>query len=94
MIFRGRFVRAVRSRSINSRTKCPQTPEQNIHKLPNALVRGDDIWYNTAMKTYKSGICQKMKKPKFKMVLTAIGKFAYRRKEDDVVVCPLSALKN
>ena len=34
-----------------------------------------------------------MKKPKFKMVLTAIGKFAYRRKEDDVVVCPLSALK-
>ena len=37
---------------------------------------------------------QKMKKPKFKMVLTAIGKFAYRRKEDDVVVCPLSALKN
>ena len=37
---------------------------------------------------------QKTKKPKFKMVLTAIGKFAYRRKEDDVVVCPLSALKN
>ena len=36
----------------------------------------------------------KVKKPKFKMVLTAIGKFAYRRKEDDVVVCPLSALKN
>ena len=36
----------------------------------------------------------KTKKPKFKMVLTAIGKFAYRRKEDDVVVCPLSALKN
>ena len=33
-------------------------------------------------------------KPKFKMVLTAIGKFAYRRKEDDVIVCPISALKN
>ena len=57
-------------------------------------MRGDDIWYNTAMKTCKSRILQKTKKPKFKMVLTAIGKFAYRRKEDDVIVCPLSALKN
>ena len=77
--------------------KYPQTPEQDIHKLPNAIVYGCDIWYNTAMKTYKSRIVddlQKTKKPKFKMVLTAIGKFAYRRKEDDVVVCPLSALKN
>ena len=46
------------------------------------------------MKAHKSGICQKAKEPKFKMVFTAIGKFAYRRKEDDVVVCPLSALKN
>ena len=36
----------------------------------------------------------KNEEAKFKMVLTAIGKFAYRRKEDDVVVCPLSALKN
>ena len=36
----------------------------------------------------------KMKAPAFRMVLTAVGKFAYRRKEDDVVVCPLSALKN
>jgi len=35
----------------------------------------------------------KTKKPKFKMVLTAIGKFAYRRKEDDVIVCPISALR-
>ena len=41
---------------INYRTQYPQTPEQNIHKLPSALVRGDDIWYNTAMKTYKSRI--------------------------------------
>ena len=35
----------------------------------------------------------KMKKPSFKMVLTAIGDFAYTRPEDGIVVCPISALK-
>lgn len=31
--------------------------------------------------------------PRFKMVLTTIGKFAYRRREDDVIVCPISCLR-
>ena len=31
--------------------------------------------------------------PVFKMVLTAVGDFAYRRKEDNVIVCPVTALK-
>ncbi|MBR4171960.1 MAG: ATP-binding protein [Kiritimatiellae bacterium] len=31
--------------------------------------------------------------PRFKMVLTGIGKFAYRRREDDVIVCPISCLR-
>ena len=31
--------------------------------------------------------------PKFKMVLTAIGDYAYRRKEDGIIVCPISALR-
>lgn len=35
----------------------------------------------------------KMGKPVFKMVLTAIGKFAYRRSDDGVIVCPIGALK-
>ncbi len=35
----------------------------------------------------------KMKKPSFKMVLTAVGQIAYHRSEDDVVVCPISCLK-
>ena len=35
----------------------------------------------------------KTSKTMFKMVLTAIGKFAYRRREDDVIVCPLECLK-
>jgi len=35
----------------------------------------------------------KTSKPMFKMVLTAIGKFAYRRRDDDVIVCPLGCLK-
>ena len=34
----------------------------------------------------------RMKPPAFKMVLTAVGDIAYRRKEDGVLVCPLPAL--
>lgn len=36
---------------------------------------------------------KKMNPPAFKMVLTATGDLAYRRKEDGIIVCPLSALK-
>lgn len=36
---------------------------------------------------------EKMKKPAFKMVLTAVGDFAYTRPKDGVVVCPISALR-
>ena len=35
----------------------------------------------------------KMPKPSFLTVLTAIGDCAYRRPEDGVIVCPLSALR-
>jgi hypothetical protein len=35
----------------------------------------------------------RMKKPAFKMILTAVGDFAYTRPEDGIVVCPISALK-
>ena len=35
----------------------------------------------------------RMKEPSFKMVLTAVGDFAYRRKEDGVIICPISALR-
>ena len=35
----------------------------------------------------------KMREPSFLMVLTAVGDFAYRRK-DGVIVCPISALKS
>ena len=31
--------------------------------------------------------------PRFLMVVTAVGEFAYRRKEDGVIVCPISCLK-
>ena len=36
---------------------------------------------------------EKMNGLAFKMVLTAVGPFAYTRKEDGVIVCPISALK-
>lgn len=36
----------------------------------------------------------KMKKPSFLMVLTAVGDFAYQRKEDGVFVVPIGCLKN
>ena len=34
-----------------------------------------------------------MKAPAFRMVLTAVGDYAYRRREDGIYVCPLSCLK-
>lgn len=36
---------------------------------------------------------KRMMPPVFKMVLTATGDFAYRRREDGVIVCPISALR-
>ena len=32
-------------------------------------------------------------KPRFKMVLTAVGEYAYRRPDDGVIVCPICCLK-
>ena len=34
-----------------------------------------------------------LKEPAFRMVVTAVGDYAYRRSDDGVVVCPVSALK-
>jgi uncharacterized protein len=36
---------------------------------------------------------QKIAAPSFKMVLTAVGDFVYRRPDDGVIVCPIGALK-
>lgn len=36
---------------------------------------------------------EKMRRPSFKMVLTAVGDMAYTRPKDGVIVCPISALK-
>ena len=35
---------------------------------------------------------RQMRKPSFCMVLVANGEYAYRRKEDDVIVCPITLL--
>ena len=35
----------------------------------------------------------KMKVPSFKMVVVAHGDYAYRRKDDGIIVCPISCLK-
>ncbi len=47
----------------------------------------------TLMSLANSVDVSKMKKPSFKMILTAVGDFAYTRPEDGIVVCPISALK-
>ena len=36
---------------------------------------------------------KKLREPAFKMIVTAVGEYAYMRKEDGIIVCPLSALK-
>ena len=35
----------------------------------------------------------KMKAPQFKMIVVADGDFAYRRKEDGILVCPIGCLR-
>ena len=37
---------------------------------------------------------KKLREPAFKMIVTAVGEYAYVRKEDGIIVCPLSALKS
>ncbi len=36
---------------------------------------------------------KKLPEPAFRMIVTAVGEYAYARREDGIVVCPLSALK-
>ena len=36
---------------------------------------------------------KKMRDPAFKMILVATGEFAYRRKDDGIVVCPIGCLR-
>lgn len=49
----------------------------------------------SALKTLADKIdTTKMKKPSFLMVLTAVGDFAYQRKEDGVFVIPIGCLRN
>jgi hypothetical protein len=49
----------------------------------------------SALKTLADKIdTTKMKKPSFLMVLTAVGDFAYQRKEDGVFVVPIGCLRN
>ena len=49
----------------------------------------------SALKTLADKIdTTKMKKPSFLMVLTAVGDFAYQRKEDSVFVIPIGCLRD
>ena len=40
----------------NCRTKCPQTAEQKVRKLPNGIALLWDIWHNGAMRNYKKRV--------------------------------------
>ena len=35
-----------------------------------------------------------LREPAFRMIVTAVGEYAYPRQEDGIIVCPLSAMKN
>jgi len=48
----------------------------------------------TALKSLSSKIdTSRMKEPSFKMILTAVGKYAYRR-EDGIYIVPIGCLKD
>ena len=92
----------------NYRTAYCQTTERNVAKLPNGVALqqkfglvevklGGETLVNEGAKTLNALArnidITKMKAPAFKMVLTAVGDVVYRRKEDGIVVCPISALR-
>lgn len=56
----------------------------------NLIVEGAKTLKNLAEKIDTT----KMKNPSFLMVLTAVGDFAYRRREDGIYVVPIGCLKN
>ena len=69
-------------------------------RLPKALIEvklGGRLLIEEGVKTLLrlDGLIQAKKgtPPAFKMVLTAVGQFAYRRPEDGVLVCPIGCLK-
>lgn len=55
-----------------------------------ALIESGAKTLNALSKQIDTG---RMPPPAFKMVLTAVGEYAYRRPEDDIVVCPICSLK-
>lgn len=61
------------------------------------IKTGGDALIEKGVKTLASLTAKidttKMPPPAFRMVLVASGTFAYRRKEDGIIVCPLSALR-
>ena len=70
-------------------------PLQNSERLRGPLNSGETLIEEGAATLNKlAGLMQAkgMAEPRFKMVLTAKGAFAYTR-PDGVIVCPLSALR-
>ena len=79
--------------------KRPQT-ERNFYKRPNEIVTNNrkvaklfDMLSNDANTLADTIDTTKMKKPSFKMVLTAVGPYAYQR-PDGVFVVPIGCLKD
>ena len=61
------------------------------------IKTGGDTLIEKGVKTLASLTAKidttKMPPPSFRMVLVAAGAFAYRRKEDGVIVCPIGCLR-
>ncbi|MBR4171591.1 MAG: ATP-binding protein [Kiritimatiellae bacterium] len=61
------------------------------------IKTGGDALIAKGIKTLKSLSAKidttRMPPPSFRMVLVASGDFAYRRKDDDIIVCPIGCLK-
>ena len=56
----------------------------------DALIEGGAASLNTL---YDKLDTSKMRTPSFKMIVVADGEFAYRRKDDGVIVCPIGCLR-
>ena len=55
------------------------------------LIEEGCVTLNQLTKLIKA---KSLREPAFRMIVTAVGEYAYVRPEDNIIVCPLSALKN
>ena len=86
------FARSMRTRWISSRIERPVASKYALFEGKTGGKRLIEEGAETLNALAKLIAVKALPPPAFRMILTAVGEYAYTRKEDGIIVCPLSAL--